>query len=324
MTDDIVYKYSQIDGRISYKEMKKIGCKDAVTKKTHLGQLKLLIAEILFLSKYSKEGNKVIYVGAAPGYHINILIKMFPYLTFDLWDSREFDIKPHPNVKIFNRYFKDEDALDYKGDASNILFISDIRNLDVERYKSGSQQRALNNLIKTDNDYQLDWVTILKPIASSLKFRLPYDEEKTPFYPGKIYLQAYSQMTSTESRLFSTNFEKIVHYDNNEFEEKLAYFNCNYRTKRDFLRWKEIMDKYHVKNIWDNAISLYVLQYYLHKVKKIEPTDEDIMTYFNKIIKYLLQYSDKYNYIYISNKNYKDYKDYKDSEKPEDIIDIEF
>lgn len=311
MTDDIVYKYSQIDGRINYDEMKKLGC--AVAKKTHLGQLKLLIAEIIFLSKYSKEGNKVVYVGAASGYHINVLVKLFPYLTFDLWDSRKFDIKPHLNVTIFNRYFTDEDALDYKKDSSNILFISDIRNLEIR--KSDINVEKVNDIVEIDDKMQLDWVQILKPKAASIKFTLPYNNNKTNFLPGKIYLQPYSPI-STETRLFFSRQDpnKLITYDNQEFDEKMAYFNCNYRTKRDFLRWKEIMDKYHVKNIWDNAISLYVLQYYLHKVKKMDPTDEDIMTYFNKIIKYLLQYSKKYNYVYSQHEKYIESKEIMDPE----------
>lgn len=49
-----------------------------------LGQLKLLITEIMFLVKVSKHGDKVVYVGAAEGYHSGYLADMFPDLHFDL------------------------------------------------------------------------------------------------------------------------------------------------------------------------------------------------------------------------------------------------
>lgn len=314
MTDDITYKYSQIDGRMSYTEMRNSDCEHTTSKKIHLGQLKLLIAEILFLAKYSKEGNKVLYVGAAMGYHTYILAKLFPYLTFDLWDPGKFKIKPHPNITIYNKFFRDEDALDYKKIGSNILFISDIRNLEIRNLNTPDMKDEQNQLIENDNRFQMDWVQIINPIAASIKFRLAYDDKTTSYLTGKIYLQPYSPL-STESRLFITDFKKVKIYDNQEFDEKLAYFNCNLRRKINFARWKEIMDKYNVKNIWDNAISLYVLQYYLHKVKKIEPTDEEIMTYFNKIIKYLLQYGHKYNYVYTKHDKYVE---------PKEIGDVEF
>lgn len=43
----------------------------------------------------------VVYVGAADGKHINLLVKMFPLLTFDLYDPRDFMIKQSSKVKIF-------------------------------------------------------------------------------------------------------------------------------------------------------------------------------------------------------------------------------
>ena len=48
---------------------------------------------------------KVVYVGAAEGYHTAYLADMFSDFKFDLWDQREFDIKDRPNITLFNRLF---------------------------------------------------------------------------------------------------------------------------------------------------------------------------------------------------------------------------
>ena len=43
----------------------------------HWGQRKLLLNEIYFISNYGKNINNIIYVGAAAGFHIQLLSKMF-------------------------------------------------------------------------------------------------------------------------------------------------------------------------------------------------------------------------------------------------------
>ena len=80
-----VYKYSQLTDRITYRDALQKGCISEKIK-IHLGQLKLLISEIMFLTKKAKDGDRVLYVGAAEGYHTAKLADMFPTLTFDLWD----------------------------------------------------------------------------------------------------------------------------------------------------------------------------------------------------------------------------------------------
>ena len=59
----------------------------------HIGQKKLLFSEIYFLTIVSKYVNIndciLVYVGASPGSHINILNKLFPDLYFVLYDKKE-------------------------------------------------------------------------------------------------------------------------------------------------------------------------------------------------------------------------------------------
>ena len=147
----MIYKYSQLEDRITYEKSKKMNCHNSTR---HLGQLKLLLTEIMFLSKTWKHGKKVLYVGAAHGYHIYYLAKMFPMLTFDLWDPGKFDIEEHPNIKIFNKFFTNDIAKSYKAQGNNILFISDIRNLEIASNRNDIKN--LDKIIERDNRNQIE------------------------------------------------------------------------------------------------------------------------------------------------------------------------
>ena len=52
----------------------------------HAGQRKLFFGELEFLSKWSRKGDVVVYVGAAPGTHIGMLANMFEDRCFVLID----------------------------------------------------------------------------------------------------------------------------------------------------------------------------------------------------------------------------------------------
>lgn len=305
-----IYKYEQLKGRIPYDEVDINKCPIFKKNLMHLGQLKLLMSEILFLTKITNQirknksnlGHKVIkkvvYVGAAEGYHTAYLADMFPDFKFDLWDQREFDIKDRPNITLFNRLFLDSDADNYVAEGSNIVFISDIRNLDVGVAQRSGDMVQYNMIINSDNEKQMKWCQIINPIAAYLKFRPPYNPGKTSYLDGTIYLQSYSPL-STETRLYTTNYDKMVEYDNTEFDEKLAYFNCYDRANVNKLtRWKDIMQKNKIEYNWDNIYALYVIAYYLKNIQNIT-TDDAVITEFNKIIKFLARrYGRKYTIIY--------------------------
>ncbi len=65
----------------------------------HCGQLKLLLSEIEYLTriakqlKYNDKQVVVVYAGAGPGHHINMLAEMFPDFKFLLVDPTPFDLK---------------------------------------------------------------------------------------------------------------------------------------------------------------------------------------------------------------------------------------
>ena len=74
------------------------------SRTTHIGQRKLLMTEVLFLSKCAKINDTIVYAGAAPGLHIPFLQSLFANkrLKYELYDPRAFGI---PETEI-SRHIK--------------------------------------------------------------------------------------------------------------------------------------------------------------------------------------------------------------------------
>lgn len=52
----------------------------------HCGQLKLMCMETSFLTDWAAKGDLVVYVGGGNGLHLPTLARMFPMLSFDVYD----------------------------------------------------------------------------------------------------------------------------------------------------------------------------------------------------------------------------------------------
>jgi len=312
-----VYRHDQIQQRIEYKYLKsslqeKYGDYDRDANGTyHLGQLKLFMSELMFLSKMMDKGSEgtdtVVYAGAAPGHHISILASMFPKAKFELWDPRSFKVENRSNIETHVAFFTNEVADSYRkrresGEA--ILFISDIRDKKAAgmrtAFKSSEESGmdADEELISTDMVLQREWCDIIRPKAAFLKFRFPWKPGTTSYYGGKIYLQPYYSI-ATETRLLVTDFDKIVEYDHDEYNDKLYFFHANIRfdpVEDD--RWKKIMTSNNIKLSWDNYIGFYTVSFYIGTSKTV--TDQAVYDMFMDIVKkHKAMLGDKYDYIFI-------------------------
>jgi cap2 methyltransferase len=188
----------------------------------HWGQRKLLMTEILFLTRWGHLGKKVLYVGSAPGNHIPYLSYMFPEHDFILVDPSPFQIKETKKIKIINDYFNDAMAKSYAN--QNVLFLSDIRTADFRQMGQVENEE----FILRDNGSQIDWINIMKPLKSMVKFRCTYAniiDSKTLMYKGTIFLQPWAPGNSTETRLVVDDSLELMKYDNLEYEEHLFYHN---------------------------------------------------------------------------------------------------
>jgi hypothetical protein len=312
----IIYRHDQIPNRIEYKYLKstlreRYGDYDhKATGTYHLGQLKLFMSELMFLSRMVEDGDEtVVYAGAAPGHHIAMLAKMFPDNKFELWDPRRFKVELLDNIETHQDFFTDEVADSYakrRENGEKILFISDIRDRSVVKATAimeadeAKGMDADEQLISTDMLLQQQWCNRIKPKAAFLKFRFPWKPGTTNYYDGKIYLQPYYSI-ATESRLLVTDFDSRVTYDHDEYNDKIYFFHANYRfdpVEDD--RWKKVMTDNNVKISWDNYIGFYTAAYYLEKQKKVENvSDQEVYNLFEKIIEdHRKMLGSKYDFVF--------------------------
>jgi len=235
-------------------------------KSLHWGQRKLFLSELHFfnniiLNKY-KNFNKflVIYAGAAPGIHLNLLGYLFPYVEFHLYDPNVFDssliknkkqfkINPLKDVKtgifnenIINQYLKLFDENKNKYNDYIIIFISDIRGNDISKIKEHKlcslnesekirdSEFSINNQIKKDIfeniiyddlNIQKNFVSLLNAHENLLKFRLPFNNDTLDYFHGTIYIQPWNSLSGTETRL---HISKKIQY-NDSSNNDLPIFN---------------------------------------------------------------------------------------------------
>jgi len=289
----VVYKYSQLSEKtMSYKE----AIKQCDGKIMHLGQLKLFFSELIFLTMHAKPGYTVLYVGAAEGYHTSKMADLFPDLKFDLWDPEPFHLEDRPNITLHNDFFTTEMAKKYAESGKQILFMCDMRNLEIGKYKT--QISKMDVIVHNDMILQLQWCQIIKPIYAYLKFRLEYDIPKTEYLTGTIYLQPYSKL-STEARLMTKDYSTMMTYNNLEFDGKMSYFNAHIRCgKHKYKKWESIIKKYNLVNNWDNVVALHITHFYLRHMKR-EVSMNDVGILFMEIINFhMKKYGAKYNILF--------------------------
>jgi cap2 methyltransferase len=297
----MIYKYSQLTKRINYNESMKIfNNKEYIY---HIGQLKLMMTDMFFISKYYKENLICVVIGAADGGHFIKLAKLFPKVIFHLYDPQDFKVKPSNQIHIFQQFFTDKETEKYSKINNNVIIISDIRNRP-SKIKINKKTKIWTNLetnVDIDMQNQKNWVDIIKPIAACLKFRLPYNKDKYKYYDAEVYLQQFGPF-STEGRIIVENTNKLKIYDCKEYDEKLAYFNMTYRdTRKVYLKYKKQLTKYNLKSLYDTIVSCDILRYYYKQIGQEETIDKAIKL-FNEIVLFLQTLYSNINYKKLYNK----------------------
>lgn len=185
----------------------------------HIGQRKLLLNEIEFLTLHGHLADSVLYVGAAPGTHIRMLSKMFPEHHFTLYDPRDFNIKSGRRITVHQNWFTDADAAEWTGRPH--LFISDIRN--AEKFSRDGDDEHDGEVME-DMDMQRRWVETAKPMMAMLKFRLSWKVPQQEYFDGEIRLQPWAPKTSTETRLI-TDGKTMRMWDTKRYERQMYRHN---------------------------------------------------------------------------------------------------
>lgn len=209
----------------------------------------------------------VVYAGAAPGTHINYLSQeLFPNVKFVLVDPAEFYIDETENISIRNEYFTSELAKEF-ANQSNVLFISDIR-----VYSPKMPFAQVERQVQQDMEFQKNWVQIMRPVASMLKFRLPYGTGQSEYLDGDIYLPVWGGRTTTETRLVVTNCNSMRLYDHKDYESSMFYFNTEFRTS--YFPHK-FSNQHGLDHCFDCRSEIFILKQYLKKVKNLTHLTEE-------------------------------------------------
>ncbi len=271
---------------------------------THVGQRKLLLAEMEFLTWITGElsnGGKVpldkvtwpsiVYAGAADGAHqILMAQEFFPQFEYYLYDPAQFDKRLYgiKNIHIVNDYFTDETSKKWF-ETSNVIFISDIRRTPDEDYtKSAKAGAEFEQLIKEDMKMQMRWVNIIKPKWAMLKFRLPYQKGKVKYLGGILHFQVWPGETSTETRLWISDrdgtYETKI-YDNVVYEQYMFRHNVCTRMQHfdlPFIADKDILKFEGLEFDYDSRAEIEILIGFL-KMKGKEITMERLLELYQKI-----------------------------------------
>jgi hypothetical protein len=282
--DELIYKYDDIPYYINYEQTR-----PKPKSVIHWGQLKMFLVILMFLTKVVEPTDKnvhIIYPGSARGDNILILSDMFPNVIWNLIDPTTHHKKlfNHPKVdEIKTEFFTDETAEYFKNKylkrnkGDKILFMSDIR---VDPSDEG---------IKKDNISDATWHKIINPDYSYLKFRCPYEGEKEyKFYDGKIYIQPFAPVGSTESRLFCSNKLEPKIYNIDEYQGKFFYFNRVLRPA--YYNQSLIEENDYFDHCYDCTYFSHLIKNYLKKFpNNIFDKEPSILHIMNKIKDRLLE-----------------------------------
>jgi hypothetical protein len=208
-----------------------------------MGQMKLLISEIDFLSDFARHCDNVVYAGASDGRHIPTLDAMFRPLniSWSLFDPCRFDAcvmdwsrKNSNRISLFRRCFVDQDAVYYNG-FKRVLFISDIRTGGQQQHtrtRDGNHRVAPGDEnVMEDQTMQMRWVHLMHPTACCLKFRGTFtyedcqEQSSFDYIHGQLRLQAWPPPNSSEVRLVASAPYTTATYDSRHLDEATSYYN---------------------------------------------------------------------------------------------------
>lgn len=188
----------------------------------HLGQRKLLIAEIYFLTNYSHLSNSIVYVGASNCLRIPILCRLFPNKHFVIFEIKSF---PQSVIKFARKFPKQLTLREEKFPPQvlpyDFIMISDLHSDSLK-------------------EEEKKWLKIFKPVAVMTSFCLPYIDTKdkendklVPYFKGKMLKQAWSGIKSSETRMILTRDDICndeMQYSARKYESIMFEHNIDYRS----------------------------------------------------------------------------------------------
>lgn len=206
--------------------------------------LKMLCNDVDFLTKKAETGDKAIYIGGSIGAYVLLLAKMFPTVQFDMYDhnlsnsvkkAKEESFMP-PNLEHKPENFSEKVAAQLllkdgiKG--NKLLLMSDLRNITRNAWGNKGHVAVTDDNVVNDLHLQENWVQLLRPRSSQIKFKLPYHGSvQYSYLKGEANTQLFGKHSTSEIRLTvdapleeSREFPRYM-YDKQKHEDSMYYHN---------------------------------------------------------------------------------------------------
>lgn len=217
--------------------------------------LRLLLAEMNFINRYVEMGDKeirVVYIGASPGNHLVKLLKMYPFINFDLYDDQPLDFElenyikeNHSHVNFFNQLFELETCDSYKDRNEDIYLITDNRdvkynqdpNFGTDFAAKTAWQDEKEKSYEVDMEFQKQVCFRLNPVYACLRFRPPHyysgitdKDANFLYFKGVVWMMPFSEFKSTETRLVTNTYTEVDYRWNiRTYQFRMNYFNSKIR-----------------------------------------------------------------------------------------------
>lgn len=286
---------------------------DSIKSLPEWGQLKNLIPAFQFLNAFwsdiSHPEPYLVYVGAAPGNNLNVLIQAFPWFNYHLYDIATFDerISSLSNVTIHNKLFNTEDIEYWKEiqkTQKNVFMMFDIRN---SKYRKDLTEDEKNEILHDDLIFQMKCVKEIFPVKSLLKIKFPSkinpnpekseDETHFSYLDGVAYRHTYTDKNSKDFSLVPHDNVSLRLWNIEVMDWAITHHNIIVRQNL-YLSEFETPDKIFIsqelgiKNNFDGIILTMTLRDYLLKFSPFTglryPTLDEIIACLKSIIKNIL------------------------------------
>lgn len=288
---------------------------DTIKALPEWGQLKNLIPAFQFLNAFwsdiSHPQPYLVYVGAAPGNNLAVLIQAFPWFNYHLYDTAAFDerLSSSPSAKItFHNKFFDQSDIEYwkeiQKTQENVFMMFDIRN---PKYRKELSEDEKNKILYDDLMFQMLCVKEIFPVKSLLKVKFPTkiipdtdkseDETHFSYLDGVVYRHAYTDKNSKDFSLVPHDNVSLRLWNIEVMDWAITHHNAVIRQNL-YLSDFETPDKIFIshelgiKHNFDGIILTLTIRDYLMKFSPFTsiryPTLEELISCLSAIIKNIL------------------------------------
>jgi hypothetical protein len=208
------------------------------------GQLKLLLSELDVLSERClTEPETMIYVGAAPGIHIPVLLELWPKLRIRCWDAApygrqitEYATRYPERLELNTAFYTDAVNAVVAAEGKSTIFVCDMR-------RGADDDKVFEDNVAVDLAAMARWIRVLSTAGALryafVKFRVPFTQD-AQFFDGAVILQAFTSPVSAETRMLiePRDVASNITWDTEMYQRFMYAFNLARATHKFRGSWE--------------------------------------------------------------------------------------